>query len=126
MHLKGRGDWMTVFLLEVPPGGKSAPQQHLFDEMFYVISGTGSVVVEMPDGGKHSFEWGPRSLFAPPLNARYQIFNASGREPVRLASRQRPAHPDEHLPQRGVLLRQSVSPSPSARACPASTAAKAR
>jgi len=81
-HLKGRGDWMTVFLLEIPPGGQSAPQQHMFDEMFYVLSGTGSVVVEMPGGGSHSFEWGPRSLFAPPLNARYRIFNASGREPV--------------------------------------------
>jgi len=53
--------------------------------MFYVLSGQGSAVVEMPGGGKHAFEWGPRSLFAPPLNARYQLFNASGREPVRLA-----------------------------------------
>ena len=26
VHLLGRGDWMTVFLLEVPPGGKSAPR----------------------------------------------------------------------------------------------------
>ena len=41
-HLKGRGDWMAVFLIEVPPGGKSAPQQHLFDEMFYALSGNGS------------------------------------------------------------------------------------
>jgi mannose-6-phosphate isomerase-like protein (cupin superfamily) len=85
IHLKGRGDWMTVFLLEIAPGGKSAPQQHLFDELFYVISGTGSVVVETPGGGKHAFEWSTRSLFAPPLNTRYRIFNASGREPVRLA-----------------------------------------
>jgi mannose-6-phosphate isomerase-like protein (cupin superfamily) len=86
VHLKGRGDWMTVFLLDLPAGGKSAPQQHLFDEVFYVISGSGSVVVEMPNAGKHAFEWGPRSVFSPPLNARYRIFNASGREPVRLAS----------------------------------------
>ena len=34
VHLTGRGDWITVFLLEVSPGGRSAPQQHLFDEMF--------------------------------------------------------------------------------------------
>jgi hypothetical protein len=27
-----------------------------------------------------------RSLFAPPLNCRYRIFNASGTEPIRLAS----------------------------------------
>jgi mannose-6-phosphate isomerase-like protein (cupin superfamily) len=86
VHLKGRGDWMTVFLLEMPPGGQSAPQQHLFDELFYVVSGSGSVVVEMPNGGRHAFEWGPRSLFAPPLNCRYRIFNGSGTEPVRIAS----------------------------------------
>jgi mannose-6-phosphate isomerase-like protein (cupin superfamily) len=86
VHLKGRGDWMTVFLLDIPPGGKSAPQRHLFDEMFYVISGHGTMTVDVPGGGKHVFEWGPRSLFNPPLNATYQIFNGSGREPVRLAS----------------------------------------
>ena len=86
VHLGGRGDWMTVFLLDVPPGGASAPQRHLYDEMFYVLSGTGRMVVEMPDGGQHTFDWGPRSLFALPLNARYRIFNGSGREPVRLAS----------------------------------------
>ena len=56
VHLKGRGDWMTVFLLEVPPGGQSAPQQHLFDELFYVLSGSGSTVIELPGGGRHAFE----------------------------------------------------------------------
>jgi oxalate decarboxylase/phosphoglucose isomerase-like protein (cupin superfamily) len=86
INLKGHGDWMSVFLLDIPPGGKSAPQQHIFDEVFYVLSGHGSMVVEMADGTKHSFEWGPRSLFAPPLNARYQIFNGSGRERAKIAS----------------------------------------
>jgi cupin superfamily acireductone dioxygenase involved in methionine salvage len=85
-HVKGRGDWMTVFLLDIPPGGTSAPQQHLYDEVFYVVSGRGSLVVETPNGGTHTFEWGPKSLFAPPLNARYRIFNGSGREPARIAS----------------------------------------
>ncbi|HZS64507.1 MAG TPA: hypothetical protein VFA53_08435 [Xanthobacteraceae bacterium] len=85
VHLHGRGDWMTIFVLEIPPGGSSAPQQHLYDEIFYVLSGQGSMVVELPDGTKRSFEWGPRAMFAPPLNAKYRIFNASGREPARLA-----------------------------------------
>ena len=86
VHLRGRGDWMTVFVLDIPPGGSSAPQRHLYDEVFYVLSGHGSLVVETADGGKQTFEWGPRSLFAPPLNARYRIFNGSGQEPARLAS----------------------------------------
>ena len=42
--------------------------------------------VQMSDGRTHSFEWGPKSLFALPLNARYQHFNTSGRERARLAS----------------------------------------
>ena len=50
------------------------------------LSGHGSTTVETSDGRKHSFEWGPKSLFALPLNARYQHFNSSGRERARLAS----------------------------------------
>src|SRR5712664_58381 len=61
VHLKGRGDFVSIFVLELAPGAKSAPQ-------------------------KHSFEWGPKSLFALPLNTRYQHFNSSGRERARLAS----------------------------------------
>lgn len=86
VNLKGRGEHIVVFLLDIPPGGKSAPQRHVYDEVFLALSGHGSVTVETDDGGTHTFEFGPRSMFAPPLNARYQIFNGSGREPARLAS----------------------------------------
>ena len=30
-------------------------------------------------------EWGPKALFAIPLNCRYQVFNGSGQERVRLS-----------------------------------------
>ena len=51
-----------------------------------MISGHGSTTVTTEDGRKHSFEWGPKSLFSIPLNATYQHFNVSGLEPARLAS----------------------------------------
>ncbi|MGH3746634.1 MAG: hypothetical protein ACRDT8_04460, partial [Micromonosporaceae bacterium] len=86
VNLKGRGDFINVVVMEVPPGGAVDPQQHLYEEVVYVLSGNGSTVVEMPDGQRHSFEWGPRSLFALPLNYRYRHYNASGFEPARLAS----------------------------------------
>lgn len=86
VHLKGRGDFVTVFVLDLPPGGATAPQRHLVEEVVYVLSGHGSTTVEDPDGHTHGFEWGPKSLFALPLNARYRHFNGSGREPARLAS----------------------------------------
>jgi len=86
VHLKGRGDFVSIFVLDLAPGAKSAPQKHLFEEVVYVLSGHGNTTIETSDGRKHSFEWGPKSLFALPLNARYQHFNSSGRERARLAS----------------------------------------
>ena len=85
-HLKGRGDFVSVFIIDLPPGAKSAPQRHLFEEVIYVLSGHGSTRIETADGRSHHFEWGPKSLFALPLNATYQHFNGSGRERARLAS----------------------------------------
>ena len=34
-HLKGRGDWLSVFVLELQPGGKTSPQQHVLGEVLY-------------------------------------------------------------------------------------------
>ena len=86
VHLKGRGDFVSIFVLDLAPGAKTSPQKHLFEEVVYVLSGHGRRAIETSDGRKHSFEWGPKSLFALPLNARYQHFNSSGRERARLAS----------------------------------------
>ena len=85
VHVKGRGDFVTTFALELPPGGRAAPQQHLFEELVLVLEGHGSTTVEAPDGSRHSFEWGPHSLFALPLNCRYQHFNGSGQKRALLA-----------------------------------------
>jgi cupin superfamily acireductone dioxygenase involved in methionine salvage len=86
VHLKGRGDFMALFVLDIAPGGSTTPQRHLYEEVVYVLEGHGSTTVEADDGRKHTFEWGPRSLFALPLNSRYQHFNSSGRERARLCS----------------------------------------
>lgn len=83
---KGRGDYLDTFVLEIPPGASIDPQQHLFEEVIYVLDGHGSTTIEGKDKRRHSFEWGPKSLFAIPLNARYRHFNTSGRESARLVS----------------------------------------
>src|SRR3984957_4681349 len=80
VHLKGRGDFANMFVLDIPPGGSTSPQRHLYEDVYYVLEGSGSTQLEFADGKKRSFEWGPRSLFAIPLNARHRHFNASGRE----------------------------------------------
>src|SRR5215211_4795919 len=85
VHVKGRGDSMTVFLLDIPASGNTVPQKHIFEAAFYVLAGHGSTVVERYSGERHQFEWGVHSVFAPPLNTKYQFFNSSGREPARIA-----------------------------------------
>lgn len=77
-HCDGRGDFASMFLFEIPPGGASTPQRHLYEEVIYVLEGTGSTQVEFADGSKRSFEWGPRSLFSVPINAKHRHFNGSG------------------------------------------------
>jgi mannose-6-phosphate isomerase-like protein (cupin superfamily) len=86
VHMKGRGDFISVFLYDLSPGAKSIPQQHLFEEVFLVISGHGSAQIETHDGKINAFEWGPNSIFSVPLNSRCQLFNGSGQEPARLAA----------------------------------------
>jgi mannose-6-phosphate isomerase-like protein (cupin superfamily) len=86
VHLKGRGDFLNMFVLDIPASGATSPQRHLYEEVFYVLDGRGSTTIEAAGGRKHSFEWGPRSLFAIPLNARYRLFNGSGSGSARLVS----------------------------------------
>jgi quercetin dioxygenase-like cupin family protein len=85
VNLKGRGNFCSVFLYEIPPGGETAPLRHLFEAAYYVLSGHGSTTVETSTGESHSFEWGEKSLFALPVNAPHRLYNGSGTEPVRIA-----------------------------------------
>lgn len=84
-HTYGMGDFMTNYVVEVLPTRKTRPVKHLYEAFFYVLAGYGSTVVWLPDGSTRIFEWGPKALFAIPLNCTYQILNGSSSEPVRLS-----------------------------------------
>jgi quercetin dioxygenase-like cupin family protein len=86
LHLDGRGDFCNMFLYELGPAQSMLPQRHLFEEVTYVVEGVGNTQIELPNGERRSFEWGPASLFAIPLNAKYRHFNASGTERTVLVS----------------------------------------
>ena len=86
VHLAGKSDYLSAYVVEIPPGGELKPEQHMHDELMHVISGRGATVIEDPNGKKHSFEWGPTAIFGIPMNAKHQIFNGSGTEPARLAA----------------------------------------
>ena len=86
VHTSGRGDFINMFVIDIPPGGAIAPQQHLYEDVFYVLAGHGSTKIWAADGSEHTFEWGPRSLFAIPLNMKYRLFNGDGAKPARVCS----------------------------------------
>jgi len=84
-HTRGMGDFMANYVLEVEPGRKTRPVKHIYEAFIFVLAGYGSTVVWLPGGGTRTFEWGPKALFAIPLNCRYQLLNASGTESARLS-----------------------------------------
>jgi len=83
INLDGTGGTNDGYVCEIPAGGKLKPQRHLYEEMVYIAKGHGATTVWQNGGKRHTFEWGPGSLFAVPLNAWYQHFNGSGSEPAR-------------------------------------------
>jgi quercetin dioxygenase-like cupin family protein len=86
VHVLGRGDFVNGYVCELPPGGQTDPQRHLYEEVVYVLSGRGSTTITTDEGQRHSFEWGTGSVFALPLNTRYQHYNTSGREAARFGA----------------------------------------
>ncbi|HYK98134.1 MAG TPA: hypothetical protein VEU77_07045 [Candidatus Acidoferrales bacterium] len=72
-------------MCEIAPGGRTAPQRHLYEAVVYVLAGRGSTTIDAPEGPR-TFEWRESSLFALPLNAGYQHFNGSGSKPARFAA----------------------------------------
>jgi mannose-6-phosphate isomerase-like protein (cupin superfamily) len=85
VNLEGSGGVNDLQLLEIPAGGATNPDRHMFEALVYVVSGSGSASVAYDDSAKQTFEWSAGSLFAIPLNAQYRFFNASGLRTARLA-----------------------------------------
>src|SRR5438309_3127803 len=85
LYLDG-DDEMDEHLVEIPPGGKTIPEHHMYDEAIYVVKGRGTANVWYDENKKQTFEWGEGSFFCLPTNITYQFFNVSGTEPARYFS----------------------------------------
>ena len=84
LNLIGTGDINDGYILEIEPGLCVKPQRLLFEELVYVIEGSGSTSVWNHNDKKVTFEWQAGSLFSPPANTWRQHFNGSGEKPARL------------------------------------------
>src|SRR5262249_52810380 len=74
------------YVLEIAPGKSIPPQRYIFEEIIFVLEGSGSTAVWYEDNKKVTFEWQAGRLFSPPCNSWRQHFNASGQKPGRLLS----------------------------------------
>src|SRR5262245_54441754 len=50
-HLYGRGDFVSIFVIDLAPCAHTCSQKHLYEDVVYVRSGYGSTTVETSDGG---------------------------------------------------------------------------
>lgn len=71
------------YVCEILPQSSLVPQRQLYEEIVLITTGRGATTIWYEGSPKRSFEWERGSLFAIPLNAWHQHFNASGNEPAR-------------------------------------------
>jgi len=83
LNLEGAGESNNCYVAEISPGGATKPMRHMYEELVYVLQGSGATTVWNGVDAKHSFEWQAGSLFSIPLNVNFQHFNTSGQESVR-------------------------------------------
>lgn len=90
-HLGGKASFVNLYgmegvtgmyVAEIPPGGALEPEKHFYEKVVCILSGNGATEVWQDGGRKQTFEWGPWSRFAPPMNASHRMVNG-GREPVK-------------------------------------------
>ena len=81
VHLKGMEGITGMYAAEIPPGGESKTEKHLYEEVVYIIKGKGKTQLFGPGEGVNSVDWQEGSLFAVPLNAPHKFVNTAS-EPV--------------------------------------------
>jgi oxalate decarboxylase/phosphoglucose isomerase-like protein (cupin superfamily) len=85
IDLKGGEGVNDGYVLEITPGGKTAPQRYLFEEVLYVLDGEGETAVWAPGRDKRTVRWQRGAIIGPPLNTWRQHFNR-GRAPARMVA----------------------------------------
>ena len=94
LYLDGLEGVKGMYILEVPSGGATNPEKHMYDEFLLVIEGRGTTEVwrgsDKTPAQKQVFEWQPGTLFMIPLNASYRLVNATGSPTLLLAANNAP------------------------------------
>ena len=82
INLYGMEGVTGMYVGEIPAGGALEAEKHFYEEVICILDGQGATEVWQEGGSKQMFEWGPWSLFAPPLNTWHRLINGA-RQPVK-------------------------------------------
>lgn len=83
VQLDGRG-LADAYICEIPAGGELRESRHLFEELVYVVEGSGRTELWNDAGYATAFNWEAGSVFAVPLNVHFKHLNQSETAPCRL------------------------------------------
>ena len=72
-------------ILEIPAGGKTEAQRHMFEMGIYCFGGPGHTIIQQDRELDQRIDWDYGSLFSIPLNVRYQHFSDDDK-PIRLVA----------------------------------------
>src|SRR5215469_1817643 len=92
LYLDGLEGLKGMHVLEVPGGGFTEPERHLYHEFYLVIEGHGSAEVWRHGGSgrRQLIEWGPGALFYFPPNMMHRLVNGSRDRALLLAANNAP------------------------------------
>lgn len=78
IDLDGMGGLTGSYVVEVPAGGALNPERHLYEEVFYVLEGSGTTEVWLDgDEDPQLLEWRRNTVFSVPLNAWHRLVNGT-------------------------------------------------
>jgi mannose-6-phosphate isomerase-like protein (cupin superfamily) len=80
LNLIGTGDCNDAYICEIPPGKSLNAERHIYEEMIFILKGSGATTVWVDGSAKHTFEWQEGSLFSPPLNTWHELHNGRGNQ----------------------------------------------
>jgi mannose-6-phosphate isomerase-like protein (cupin superfamily) len=81
IQLYGLEDITALYVVEIFPGDALKTERHMYEEIYYILAGSGSTEVVAPDGKTQRFGWRKGDLFGIPLNVPHRLIN-DGREPA--------------------------------------------